>query len=167
MSLARVLAFVEAQPDCFERHLAIGHLTGSAWIVGPDRSQALLTHHRRLNQWLQLGGHADGNPDIFAVAWREAQEESGLRTIHPLSSQIFDIDVHLFPARAGEAAHHHYDIRFLFEANPAEALVVTPESKALAWVSITQISNFSADHSILRMAHKTTGLVSRLYGVSG
>jgi 8-oxo-dGTP pyrophosphatase MutT (NUDIX family) len=161
-TLDRVWAFVEAQPRCFERSLVIGHLTGSAWIVSPDRSRALLTHHRKLNQWLQLGGHADGNPDILAVARREAQEESGLQTIYLLSPQIFDIDIHLIPATATEAAHHHYDIRFLFEADPSHSLRVSRESKALAWVYLAEIDRLGVDSSILRMVHKTTKIEAKL-----
>src|SRR5262245_31817196 len=77
-TLERTLAFVRAHPDCFERSCAPGHITGSAWILSHDRAQFLLTHHRKLGRWLQLGGHADGEPDPLAVALREAQEESGM-----------------------------------------------------------------------------------------
>ena len=65
--------FVEQHPDCFERSLLIGHITGSAWIVSPDQQQVLLIHHRKLDRWLQPGGHADGDPDVASVALREAQ----------------------------------------------------------------------------------------------
>lgn len=150
----RVRDFVEAYPQCFERRLAVGHLTGSSWIVSPDRKRVLLTHHKKLNRWLQLGGHADGNPDVFAVARREAQEESGLKNIRTLSRQIFDIDVHLIPATPREAAHHHYDIRFIFEADPAEPLTISSESKDLAWVDVTTLPEFGVDGSVLRMAQK-------------
>ena len=76
--VAAAIAFVEAEVECLERTCRPGHLTGSAWIVSPDRTRTLLTHHRKLGKWLQLGGHADGDPDLLAVALREAREESGL-----------------------------------------------------------------------------------------
>jgi 8-oxo-dGTP pyrophosphatase MutT (NUDIX family) len=151
----KVRRFVQANPRCFERSLAEGHLTGSAWIVSPDRGRVLLTHHHKLDRWLQLGGHADGDPDIFAVAGREAREESGLRHIRSLSSAIFDIDVHGIPARPGAAGHYHYDIRFIFEADPAAPLIVSHESKELAWVVLTAITEPNFDWSIRRMARKT------------
>lgn len=155
--LEKTLDFVRAHPDCFERRLEIGHITGSAWIVSPDRGQVLLTHHQKLNRWLQPGGHADGNPDVLAVARQEAHEETGLAGLRLLSTGIFDIDVHLIRARLQEAAHHHYDIRFIFEADPAEALVISPESRALAWVPLAHLDTLNIDASLARMAKKTGG----------
>ncbi len=68
--------FVGEHSDCFKRSLLIGHITGSAWVVDRGRGMVLLTHHRKLNKWLQLGGHCDGDGDVRAVALREACEES-------------------------------------------------------------------------------------------
>jgi 8-oxo-dGTP pyrophosphatase MutT (NUDIX family) len=76
---AATIRFVEEQRECLLRSCVPGHLTGSAWIVSPDRTRTLLTHHLKLDKWLQLGGHADGDGDLAAVALREAQEESGRR----------------------------------------------------------------------------------------
>jgi 8-oxo-dGTP pyrophosphatase MutT (NUDIX family) len=155
VQLEKVRRFVQANPRCFDRNLAKGHLTGSAWVVSPDRSRVLLTHHHKLDRRLQLGGHADGNPDIFGVAQREAWEESGLAHLRPLSPEIFDIDVHPIPARPGAAGHYHYDIRFIFEADPAAPLVVSSESKELAWVTLASIREPDFDESMRRMARKT------------
>lgn len=155
LQLERVRQFMQAHPDCFERSLAAGHLTGSAWIVSPGRDRVLLTHHRQVDRWLQLGGHADGDPDLFAVARREALEESGLGQVRPLSTEIFDLDVHLIPARPGVPAHYHYDVRFIFEADPAEPLVISPESNDLAWVELAAIDQFGVESGIMRMVAKT------------
>lgn len=151
----RIAAFVRANPPCFERSLLEGHVTGSAWILDEARSACLLTHHRKLDRWLQLGGHADGDGDVLAVAMREAVEESGLRSLRPLSSAVFDCDVHLIPARGAEPAHWHYDVRFLLQADADEPLVVSAESKDLAWVALGAVSSRSADDSVLRMVAKT------------
>ena len=155
VQMEKVRRFVQANPRCFDRMLAEGHLAGSAWIVSPDRSRVLLTHHHKLDRWLQLGGHADGDPDIFGVAHREAREESGLKDVRPLSTRIFDIDVHPIAARAGAPGHYHYDIRFIFEADPAAPLVVSRESKELAWIELVDITEPDFDWSIRRMARKT------------
>src|SRR5690606_29728042 len=92
--LARFVAFVREQPDCFRRELLVGHVTGSAWIVDRAGERVLVTHHRKLDRWLQPGGHADGDPDVAAVALREAHEETGLQHLHLQADAIFDLDIH-------------------------------------------------------------------------
>lgn len=154
---AATLAFVEAHADCLLRTCVPGHLTGSAWIVDRTRRRVLLTHHRKLDKWLQLGGHADGDPDLTAVALREAQEESGLRSVARVSPAIFDLDVHEIPAGSTDPVHRHYDLRFLLEADADEPLVISAESKDLAWVELDRLAEYSSEESLLRMARKTTG----------
>src|SRR5436305_5487357 len=97
--VADTIRFVETHPDCLLRSCVPGHLTGSAWIVSADRQRTLLTHHHKLDKWLQLGGHADGDGDLLAVALREAQEESGLTRLRPVATAIYDFDRHWIPAR--------------------------------------------------------------------
>lgn len=154
---AETIRFVEAHPDCFLRACAPGHLTGSAWIVNTDRTHTLLTHHRKLEKWLQLGGHADGDFDLLAVAQREAEEESGLRGVRIVTGDVFDVDRHWIPPRKGEPGHYHYDVRFVFEADPAEALVVSSESKELAWVEVAEVAILNPEESMARMVRKTLG----------
>ena len=152
---ADMIRFVEEHPDCAERSLKIGHLTGSAWIVDRERKRTLLTHHRKLNKWLQLGGHADGQLDLQAVALREAQEESGLTRLRVVEAEIFDVDRHLIPARKTEPDHWHYDIRFVIEADPNEQFLVSDESHDLAWIEIARMAEYNSEESMMRMARKT------------
>lgn len=169
------IAFVEQQPNCFERSLAIGHITGSAWIVSSNRNgepatpadhqQVVLIHHRKLDRWFQPGGHADGNPDVSAVAMQEVREETGLTQLRFAGNPgqppaIFDVDVHLIPARANEPAHFHYDIRFLIEADPAEPFIESGETKAILWVPIADIARFTSEASIQRMTKKVSFLTN-------
>lgn len=152
---ALTLAYVEAQADCLHRSCAPGHLTGSAWVVSPDRSRVLLTHHRKLDKWLQLGGHADGEGDLLAVAQREAIEESGLAAVRALSSTIFDLDRHWIPPRKTDPGHYHYDLRFLFEADPQSPLKISHESKDLAWIELGRVTVLNPEESMARMVRKT------------
>lgn len=156
--LQRLSQFVAQHPDCFERSLSIGHVTGSAWIIDLARDHALLTHHRKLNRWLQLGGHSDGDHDTLRVALREGREESGLSALQPVSEAIFDIDVHLIPERKGEPAHYHYDVRFLLEADRQAPLTISSESKDLAWVPLEEILALAPEPSIRRMVAKSRAL---------
>jgi len=153
---AAILGFVETEERCAERSLSAGHLTGSAWIVDLPRRKTLLTHHRKLDKWLQLGGHADGELDLLAVALREAREESGLASVTPVMTEIFDVDRHLIGARGNEPAHWHYDLRFLFEADADEPFVITKESKALAWIELDRVASLNAEESLLRMVRKSS-----------
>ena len=152
------IAFAEAEVECLRRECVPGHLTGSAWIVSPDRQRTLLTHHHKLDKWLQLGGHADGDPDLLAVALREAREESGLVNVRAVSGEVFDVDRHWIPARKMEPGHYHYDLRFMIVADPEEKLVISSESKDLAWVEVARVTALNAEESMARMVRKTAAL---------
>ncbi len=150
----RILAFVEDHADCFERNLTIGHITGSAWLLDMTGSKVLLTHHRKLGKWLQLGGHTDGDPDVLAVALREATEESGLHDIRALSDDIFDLDVHHIPAHGDTPPHDHYDIRFLLQATTDAPISISDESLDLRWFTHDEVPHIDTDESVLRMNRK-------------
>lgn len=152
---AEVIRFAENHADCLHRSCVPGHLTGSAWIVSPDRKRTLLTHHHKLDKWLQLGGHADGDGDLLAVALREAREESGLTRLRVVDGKVFDVDRHWIPARKTEPGHYHHDLRFMIEADPTESLVISNESKDLAWVDIAQVTTLNSEESMARMVRKT------------
>ncbi|WP_109125639.1 NUDIX hydrolase [Dyella sp. C11] len=138
----------------FFREALEGHFTGSAWLVSADGQRVLLTHHRKLDRWLQLGGHADGDNDLASVALREAEEESGLTGLS-VDAEPFDLDRHRIPARANEPEHWHYDVRYVVRAGASEAFEVSEESHALAWRSIREIADDPAsDESLRRMAAK-------------
>jgi 8-oxo-dGTP pyrophosphatase MutT (NUDIX family) len=145
---------VAVDDDPFVRERLSGHFTASAWLVSADDARVLLTHHRKLDRWLQLGGHADGDRDLARAALREAEEESGLDglTVQP---GIFDIDRHWIPEHKGVPAHWHYDVRYVVRAGIGEAFVVGDESHDLAWRDIAVLSDDeAADPSLRRMARK-------------
>ena len=151
---ARFRAFVEGQPRCFERDCwDDGHVTGSAVVLDPAGTSMLMTHHAKLGRWLQLGGHSDGDSDPLAVACREAWEESGLSVV-PVREDVLDLDVHAIPARAGDPAHFHYDVRFLLRVERPGPLAVTDESLALKWVRLDGVEAVTREESILRMVRK-------------
>lgn len=156
-----ILKFLNEKDNNFDRGNLEGHITGSSWLVNRNKTKTLLTHHRKLNKWLQLGGHADGSPDVLDVAIREAQEESGIEEIKPLYSTIFDIDVHLIPDRTtkGEPEHYHYDIRYLLYTDN-ENFQISKESINLKWICIKEIDDFSTPPSLDRMIKKWKNLVS-------
>jgi len=149
-----LITFARQYKNCCERTLTVGHFTGSCWLVSKDGERVLLTHHKKLERWLQLGGHADGDSDLAQVALREAEEESGLKdlTVEP---EIFDLERHAIPARGMEPEHYHHDVRFVVHATGSEEYVVSDESHALAWRNISElVDDIEAEESIRRMAKK-------------
>ncbi|MDP1609040.1 MAG: NUDIX hydrolase [Chlamydiales bacterium] len=155
-SKRNMLHFIEDNARCFERALEIGHMTASSWLLSQDGSQALLMHHRKLNRWLQLGGHADGDSNLLEVAIKEAQEESGIHHIEAITPHIFDIDIHLIPENPKEKAHYHYDVRFLLQVKSLERVQGNHESKELLWISKDPSELPTKENSILRMFTKWT-----------
>lgn len=156
----RIRSLVETHADCFERTCLPGHITASAWIVSHDHSHFLLTHHRKLGRWLQLGGHADGDSDLHGVALREAREESGMQEFEFIGDRPLDIDVHLIPARGSEPAHEHHDVRFLLVAARDQELQISEESIDLRWFPCVDLEQVVRDESTLRMGRKTAASLS-------
>ena len=149
----QMLHFLTRETYCFERTTTEGHFTGSAWIVHPHNSSFLLTHHRKLNKWLQLGGHADGNHDLLEVAVKEAVEESGIEDISVLQTEVFDVDIHVIPPRRNEPEHLHFDVRYLLRSH-TDAYNVSSESHDLAWIHADNLHQYTQEHSMLRMTSK-------------
>jgi 8-oxo-dGTP pyrophosphatase MutT (NUDIX family) len=148
---ARLLAFVDAHPrDAHRRELAVGHLTASALVVDARGERALLTHHRKLGRWLQLGGHCDGDANLAGAALRECLEESGIAglSIDPLP---IDLDVHTIPARPGEPEHSHLDTRFVVFAPPLARETAGDESHALGWFGPAELDALDVDDSVRRL----------------
>ncbi len=156
----RTRHFVEQHPDCFNRELLPGHVTGSAWVVNPARDQVLLLHHGKHHQWFQPGGHADGDADILRVALRETHEETGLAPehIHLVDAGIFDVDIHTIAASHRGPRHNHYDIRFLVEIDSTLPVPGSDESHQVLWVKLEDALRYNNNLSTCRMVEKTRRL---------
>lgn len=141
--LVEILALVEHEPACFSRRtFTPGHITGSAFVVCRSTGKVLLHHHRRLNAWLQLGGHDDGERDPLATALREAAEESGLKDLTLLQDAILDLDVHDIPAGKGEPPHKHHDVRYALVAEHPDGIHRDAgESLDLAWFTLQEAAD--------------------------
>jgi 8-oxo-dGTP pyrophosphatase MutT (NUDIX family) len=154
MAVDLFIALLADGGDPFVRDRIAGHFTASAWLVSRDAQRVLLTHHRKLGLWLQLGGHADGDRDLMRAALKEAEEESGLTGL-VIERQLFDLDRHWIPGHKDVPAHWHYDVRYVVRAGDEEAFVVSDESHDLAWRGIASLVNDeAADASLRRMAGK-------------
>ncbi|MGE3174856.1 MAG: NUDIX hydrolase [Planctomycetota bacterium] len=155
---AEFARFVQDHDDCLLRRCVPGHITASAWILSADAQRCLLTHHRKLDRWLQLGGHVDGEPQVHRAALREAQEESGMAVFELLAPGAellpLDLDVHPIPARGAEPRHLHWDVRFLLRALPGQPLVLSAESKDLRWIPRDALGELTSEESVLRLERR-------------
>jgi 8-oxo-dGTP pyrophosphatase MutT (NUDIX family) len=159
--LRQILDFVARHPRPFDRAILEGHLTGSALTVSESGGRVLLLHHRKLQRWLQPGGHADpGETGGEQVALREALEETGIAglALHARAPRPLDVDVHDIPARPGEPAHQHLDLRYLVLAPEAAALTrAEEEASALRWFGWDELGALDLDHGLRRALAKARG----------
>jgi 8-oxo-dGTP pyrophosphatase MutT (NUDIX family) len=159
----RILEFVERHERPFDRAISEGHLTGSAITVSADGARVLLLHHRKLGRWLQPGGHGDpGEATGEEVALREAFEETGIEglVLDAAAPRPLDLDVHDIPARAGESAHEHLDLRYLVRA--PQAARVSPalaELHEIRWVEWADTEALDPDHGLRRALAKARAIV--------
>ena len=156
----QILDFLEDHPDALHRSCGAGHLTGSALVADPYGEQVVVLHHRKLDRWLQPGGHCDGDANLAAVALREATEETGrddLR-VHPVA---VDTDVHRV-APPGEEPHLHLDVRFLVVATAGIGpLPGNHESHAVRWARPDELPSLGADESLLRLTSQALRVLRR------
>lgn len=133
---------VAATPAWWHRDTMPGHVTASAFVVTPDFRWLLLHHHRKLDRWLQFGGHDEGEQHPAKAVLRELREESGLRQFDFFGSPVFfDLDVHDIPARGDTPEHQHLDVRYLFIAPKDQELQpAAGESELLRWTPIAETS---------------------------
>lgn len=143
----------------FTRKSSEAHFTASAWIVNPNNHKVLLLHHKKLNKWLQAGGHADSNTDLEQVSRKEAEEETALKNLKLAQDGIFDLDIHVIPTYQDIPAHEHFDVRFIYFYDQSEQININSESNDFVWVNLKEIAQLSKEVSILRMVEKTKNIL--------
>ena len=152
-----LIDWIDAHPeDAHRRTCLAGHLTASALLLDHGRTRALLHHHRKLDKWLQLGGHCDGDANLRGTAWREVVEESGIEPVW-MSPEPIDLDVHPIPARPGEPRHDHLDVRYLAVAPPGARAVRSAESRELRWFDREELRALDLDASLRRLVEIALG----------
>ena len=154
----RMIELLDSAPDCFQRTAFPAHFTGSALVVSADGTRALLHHHRKLDRWMQFGGHCDGDENVLRVAEREALEESGIAGLIVASARPFDLDIHEIPARPSEPAHLHFDVRWMLIAPENAAFTQSEESNELRWFTPAEFLALPLDVGLQRLAAKWQAL---------
>ena len=135
---AELLRRLRSGEALYTRDNAAGHLTASAWVVSPDRTQVLMAYHNLYDSWSWLGGHADGETDLLAVAIREVKEEAGIRHVQPVSKEIFSLESLTVEGHVKRgcyvSSHLHLNVTYLLEADSDEAVAIkADENSGVAW----------------------------------
>lgn len=164
---SRMRDFHASSSEVYRREHGPGHFTGSALVVDPSLRRVALTHHRKLNRWMQFGGHADGDDNLARVALKEAEEESGLARLHFVAWEEwlgfdhhpapFDLDIHTIPPFQNLPEHLHYDVRYLLTTESLQ-LTVSHESHDVAWFALEEARTLTDEACMLRMFDKVDWL---------
>lgn len=136
--LEMMLSFLERGDCIYTRESLDAHITASAWITNRERNKILLAYHNIYDSWAWLGGHADGKKDLNHVAEKEAMEESGLKTVRPVSETIYSIEILTVSGHRKNglyiSSHLHLNVTYLLEADEeAELLQKSDENSAVRW----------------------------------
>ena len=150
MDKALMLSLLSEDRDLSSRENLLCHLTASAWVVNPERDKVLMAYHNLYNSWAWLGGHADGNYDLAAVAEREAREESGIEAVRLVSPEILSLEVLTVNGHEKKGvyvpSHLHLNCTYLLEADPAAPIRIKPdENSQVGWISFEDIPKKSTE----------------------
>jgi 8-oxo-dGTP pyrophosphatase MutT (NUDIX family) len=164
-SVIRARQMIAQHADIWLQSCAAGHVTGSGLVLDPGRKKVLLLYHRKLQRWLQTGGHGEDEFDPARTALREAFEESGLPDLaffpNPAQPTLIDVDAHVIPARNEQPEHYHLDFRYLLStASPESIQLAQAEAKELRWFAFSEIVALPLNASTLRLLRKAEKLLS-------
>ena len=156
---ALLLRWIDSGTDILTRENEVAHLTASAWVMSPDRTKVLMAYHNLYDSWAWLGGHADGESDLLAVALREAEEESGVGVVRPVTDEILSIETLCVEGHEKRGryvpCHLHLNVTYLLEADPAQPLKVKPdENSAVAWIAVEDIPKKSTEEWFVKRIYQ-------------
>ncbi|MBB6217186.1 8-oxo-dGTP pyrophosphatase MutT (NUDIX family) [Anaerosolibacter carboniphilus] len=164
---AIILDCIKQFDNILTRENKIAHITSSGFIVNKMRDSVLMIHHNIYNAWAWTGGHADGEMDLLAVAIREAQEETGVKNIHPVATEIISLDILpvLGHVKRGAyvSSHLHLSVAYLVEADEEESLIVKiDENSGVKWIPIAEIDTYTNEPHMQKVYKKIVSKMKAL-----
>lgn len=155
----QMLRFMRSNPDCFERKNEIGHFTASVWVVDRERKKTLMVYHNLYDSWSWIGGHADGEEDLCAVALRELREETGVKHERLISPEIFSLETLTVDGHIKRGkyvpCHLHFNVTYLAEADEEEMLIINEaENKGVKWWTFEEALAVSTEPWMVEHVYK-------------
>lgn len=156
-----MLKFIENNEDVLTRENKIAHFTASAWITNKERTKVLMIYHNIYNSWAWVGGHSDGDDDLFYVVNKEVEEETGLKNVKPLVEGIYGINIvtvdnHIKRGKIVNS-HLHLDVEYLFEADEKDKVrIKEDENSGVRWIDIQEVNNYITEEKMKSIYSRLT-----------
>ena len=163
----QMLKFIQQHDDCLYRENEVGHFATSAWVVNKERTKTLMVYHNIYNSWSWIGGHADGEADLCAVALRELKEETGVKNIRLVSDEIFSIETLTVDGHVKKGkwvpCHLHFNVTYLVEVDEDDELFVKEdENSGVLWFTFEEALKASTEPWMVKHVYeKLVGKSSR------
>lgn len=147
------------QPDLFTRENLVAHMTASSWLLNATHDKVLMIYHNIYHSWAWMGGHADGDRDLLAVAKREAMEETGVTEIRTISEDIFSLEILTVDGHEKRGvyvpSHLHLNVSYLLEADEEEVLRIKPdENSGVRWFFLEEALAASSEPWMIERVYK-------------
>jgi len=155
----QMLRFMTCNDNYLKRENQIAHFTASMWTVNKERTKTLMVYHNLYDSWSWIGGHADGEEDLCAVALRELMEETGVKHPRLVSEEIFSLESLTVNGHMKKGqyvpGHVHYNLTFLAEADEDEVLTAQiEENQAVRWWSFEEAVTVSKEAWMVERIYK-------------
>ncbi len=145
-----MLNYINDFNDVLTRKNEYGHFTSSSFILNKERTKMLMAYHKIYKSWAWTGGHSDGDSDLLYVAMKEAKEETGIKNVKPISSDIYSLELICVNGHEKRGkyvcSHVHLNVTYLLEADEKEEIhIKEDENSGVRWVPIDKILEVSSE----------------------
>lgn len=156
---ALMLDFMSKNQNYLERENLMAHFTASIWTVNKERTKTLLVYHNLYDSWSWIGGHADGEENLCAVALKELREETGVKNVRLISDKIFSLEILTVNGHLKKGvyipSHLHLNVTYLAQADERETLVVNKdENQAVKWWTFEEALRVSKEPWMIERVYK-------------
>ncbi|MCM3720813.1 NUDIX hydrolase [Solibacillus isronensis] len=162
-----ILRAMATLSDVLTRNNEVLHFTASAFVFNPDRTRVLMAHHNIYNSWGWMGGHADGDPELFNVAKKELMEEAGLPEANAIQEDIISLDIlpvigHMKNGKY-VAAHLHFNVTYIFEVgDEATFQAKLDENSEVGWIELDEVAEKCTEAHMIPIYEKIIEKVKKI-----